>query len=49
MGMSNKQIAWQLSISEVAVKGYLEEIYSRLGVDSRAAAAAAGIRRGLIG
>lgn len=49
MGMSNKQIAGQLGITEVTVKGYLKELYSRLGVESRAAAAAVGIRRGLIG
>lgn len=49
MGMSNKEIAGQLGISAVTVKGYLKELYSRLGVDSRAAAAAVGIRRGLIG
>ena len=47
-GRSNKELAAELGISEATVKGYLKELYSRLGVDSRAAAVSYGMRHGLI-
>ena len=47
-GRSNKELATELGISEATVKGYLKELYSRLGVDSRAAAVSYGMRHGLI-
>lgn len=41
VGATNAQIAHELGISEGTVKSHVKEIYSRLGVHSRAAAAAA--------
>jgi DNA-binding CsgD family transcriptional regulator len=40
-GMTNRQVARQLSISEGTVRRHLENIYERLNVTSRTAAAAA--------
>ena len=37
-GMSNKQIAWELSISETTVKAHMTAILRKLGVASRAQA-----------
>ena len=47
-GMRSKEIAWELRITERTVKAHLSSIYNKLGVDSRAAAAAEAARRGLI-
>ena len=47
-GMSNQQIARTLFISEATVKSHLVHIYTKLGVDSRTAAAAEAARQGLI-
>lgn len=47
-GMSNQQIARELFISEATVKSHLVHIYTKLGVDSRTAAAAEAARQGLI-
>lgn len=47
-GMSNQQIARALFISEATVKSHLVHIYTKLGVDSRTAAAAEAARQGLI-
>ncbi len=47
-GRSNKELAHELGLSEATVKGYLKELYSRLGVDSRAAAVSYGLRHGII-
>lgn len=47
-GMSNQQIARALFISEATVKSHLVHIYTKLGVDSRTAAAAEATRQGLI-
>ena len=35
-GMSNKQIAWRLGISEKTVKAHLGSVFARLGVEDRA-------------
>lgn len=48
IGLSNKQIADQMGLAKETVKGYLKDLYARLGVTTRASAAAVGIRRGLI-
>jgi DNA-binding NarL/FixJ family response regulator len=37
-GKSNKQIAWELSISETTVKAHMTAILRKLGVTSRAQA-----------
>ncbi|MGA3565629.1 response regulator [Melissospora conviva] len=48
-GMSNREIAAKLFISEATVKTHLTHIYSSLGVKDRAAAVAAGYDRGILG
>jgi ATP/maltotriose-dependent transcriptional regulator MalT len=47
-GMTNAAIAEQLYISPSTVKRHLESIYSKLGVDTRTAAAAYAFERGLL-
>lgn len=47
-GERSKEIAIQLGISERTVKAHLASIYSKLGVDSRAAAIAVAVQRGLL-
>ncbi|MEO7127221.1 MAG: response regulator transcription factor [Nakamurella sp.] len=47
-GRSNQQIAAHLFISQATVKSHLVHIYSKLGVDSRTAAVATAVERGLI-
>jgi NarL family two-component system response regulator YdfI len=47
-GERSKEIAAQLGISERTVKAHLASIYNKLGVDSRAAAVATAIQRGLL-
>lgn len=47
-GLANKQIAAQLGISETTVKGYLRELYEKLGAADRAQAVAIALRHRLI-
>ena len=47
-GQTNKELAHALGITEATAKGYLKELYARLGVGSRAGAVAYGLRHGLI-
>ena len=47
-GERSKEVAAHLSISERTVKAHLASIYSKLGVDSRAAAIAVAAQRGLL-
>lgn len=47
-GERSKEIAAHLGISERTVKSYLSSIYAKLEVDSRAAAVARAIERGLL-
>ena len=47
-GERSKEIALHLGITERTVKAHLASIYSKLGVDSRAAAIAAAAQRGWI-
>jgi DNA-binding NarL/FixJ family response regulator len=47
-GLSNKQIADRLSITEDTVKGRVKSILSKLGASDRTHAAMIGLRRGII-
>ncbi|MFQ5615382.1 MAG: response regulator transcription factor [Anaerolineales bacterium] len=47
-GLSNKQIAAALHISEHTVKFHVSSIYSKLGATNRAEAVRIGIRQGLV-
>jgi len=48
-GERNKEIAYNLGITERTVKAHLQSIYQKFGVDSRAAAVAIGAQKGLLG
>jgi LuxR family transcriptional regulator, maltose regulon positive regulatory protein len=47
-GMSNRQIAARLVLSEFTVRRHLANVYHRLGVSTRAAAVATALRQGLV-
>lgn len=47
-GLSNKQIARELQISEHTVKFHISSLYAKLGVANRAEAVSQGARHGLI-
>ena len=47
-GLSNKRAAKQLGVSEHTVKFHAQAIYSKLGVQSRAAAVTRGVQLGLL-
>jgi two-component system, NarL family, response regulator len=47
-GLSNKRIAYSLSIADNTVANHLKNILSKLGVDDRTQAALAAIQRGII-
>lgn len=47
-GLANKQIAHQLEISETTIKGYLRDVYDKLGANDRAQAVAIALRHRLI-
>jgi NarL family two-component system response regulator YdfI len=47
-GETSKKIALNLGITERTVKAHLASIFNKLGVDSRAAAVAAAIQKGLL-
>jgi DNA-binding NarL/FixJ family response regulator len=48
-GLSNKEIAAKLAITEEAVKGQVKNILSKLGANDRTHAAVIGLRNGIIG
>lgn len=47
-GLTNKQIARNLSISEHTVKFHISSIYSKLGASNRTEAVRTGVRQGII-
>lgn len=47
-GLSNKEIAKELFVSEATVKSHLAHVYAKLGVDTRAGAVAAAIDQRII-
>ncbi|GAA2272104.1 response regulator transcription factor [Glycomyces scopariae] len=47
-GLGNRQIAQRLFVTEATVKTHLVHLFAKLGVDSRTAAVAEAVRRGLI-
>ena len=47
-GLSNKEIAWRMKISEHTVKFHIASIFSKLGASTRTEAVMHGIRQGLI-
>jgi two-component system, NarL family, response regulator len=47
-GKANKQIAYELSISEDTVKHHIKNILRKLGVEDRTQAVTAAIRRGVV-
>jgi len=47
-GMSNKEIAFALDISENTVKTHVKNIFEKLGVSDRTSAATLAIKRGLV-
>lgn len=47
-GMSNKEIAFALDVSENTVKTHLQNIFGKLGVSDRTSAATTAIKRGLV-
>ena len=48
-GTSNREIARELFISEATVKTHLSHLFTKLGVNDRAAAVAKGYERGILG
>jgi DNA-binding NarL/FixJ family response regulator len=47
-GMSNKEIAFALDVSENTIKSHIQNIFSKIGVSDRTSAATAAIKRGLV-
>ncbi len=47
-GLSNKEMARELLVSEATVKSHLSHVYAKLGVDARAGAVAAAIEQRII-
>ncbi len=47
-GLSNKEIAWRMKISEHTVKFHVASVFAKLGASTRTEAVMHGIRQGLI-
>ena len=48
VGKANKQVAWELGISEETVKAHLKVIFAKLDVADRTHAVTVAARRGII-
>ena len=47
-GLSNKEIAWRMNISEHTVKFHVASVFAKLDVSTRTEAVMRGLRRGLL-
>ncbi len=47
-GMSNKEIAFALDVSENTIKSHIQNIFGKIGVSDRTSAATTAIKRGLV-
>jgi len=47
-GMSNKEIAFALDVSENTIKSHVQNIFGKLGVSDRTSAATTAMKRGLV-
>ena len=47
-GLSNKQIARRLEISQLTVRNHLTRVFDKLGATNRTEAAVSAMRRGLV-
>ena len=47
-GMSNKEIAFTLDVSENTIKSHIQNIFGKIGVSDRTSAATTAIKRGLV-
>lgn len=47
-GMSNKEIAFALDVTENTVKSHMQNIFGKIGVSDRTSAATTAIKRGLV-
>ena len=47
-GMSNKEIAFALDVSENTIKSHVQNIFGKLGISDRTSAATLAIKRGLV-
>ena len=47
-GMSDKEIAFALDVSENTVKTHVQNIFGKLGISDRTSAATLAIKRGLV-
>lgn len=47
-GMSNKEIAFAMDVSENTVKSHIQNIFGKIGVSDRTSAATTAIKRGLV-
>ena len=48
VGKANKQVAWELGVSEETIKSHLKSIFAKLGVGDRTHAVTLAVRRGII-
>ena len=49
LGISNKQIAAEFSLSEPTIKAHMKNVLTKLGANDRTHAVTIGLKRGIIG